>query len=118
MRAEHIGQDLLRWLTDNRETWEPALRDSGALLFRGFGVDSPEALRSCIEATSTEWASYRERATPRTAVGDNIFASTEYPPKEVIPLHNENSHCTSWGWHARGSWPTPKPRNSRAPLSR
>lgn len=94
--SEHIGQDLPRWLCDHCEMWEPALRDSGALLFRGFGVDTPAALRRCIEATSTEWASYRERATPRTAVGDNIFTSTEYPAGEVIQLHNENSHCTSW----------------------
>jgi alpha-ketoglutarate-dependent taurine dioxygenase len=94
--SEHIGQDLPRWLCDHREMWEPALRDSGALLFRGFWVDTPAGLRRCIEATSTQWASYRERATPRTAVGDNIFTSTEYPAREVIPLHNENSHCTSW----------------------
>lgn len=85
--SEHIGQDLPRWLCDHCEMWEPALRDSGALLFRGFGVDTPAALRRCIEATSTEWASYRERATPRTAVGDNIFTSTEYPAGEVIQLH-------------------------------
>jgi alpha-ketoglutarate-dependent taurine dioxygenase len=96
MLSEQIGQDLPRWLHDHSEIWEPALRDSGALLFRGFGIDGPEALRRCIEATSTQWASYRERATPRTAVGDNIFTSTEYPAGEVIPLHNENSHCTSW----------------------
>lgn len=117
MSPEHIGQDLPRWLTDNRETWEPALRDSGALLFRGFGVDSPEALRSCIEATSTEWASYRERATPRTAVGDNIFTSTEYPAKEVIPLHNENSHCTSWPQKLYFCCVTPAATGGETPLA-
>jgi alpha-ketoglutarate-dependent taurine dioxygenase len=94
--SEHIGQDLLPWLSDHSEIWEPALRDSGALLFRGFRIDSPAAIRRCIEATSRQWASYRERATPRTAVGENIFTSTEYPAAEVILLHNENSHCTSW----------------------
>lgn len=96
MLSEHIGQDLAGWLNDHREIWEPALSDSGALLFRGFGIDGPAALRRCIEATSRQWASYREQATPRTAVGENIFTSTEYPAGEVIPLHNENSHCSSW----------------------
>jgi Taurine catabolism dioxygenase TauD, TfdA family len=96
MLSEQIGQDLPRWLYDHCEIWEPALRDSGALLFRGFGIDSSAALRDCIVATSSEWASYRERATPRTAVGDNIFTSTEYPARETIPLHNENSHCVTW----------------------
>lgn len=117
MSPEHIGQDLRRWLSDNRETWEPALRDSGALLFRGFAVDSPEALRNCIEATSTEWASYRERATPRTAVGDNIFTSTEYPAKEVIPLHNENSHCTSWPQKLYFCCVTPADTGGETPLA-
>jgi alpha-ketoglutarate-dependent taurine dioxygenase len=94
--SEEIGRDLPGWLSEHSEVWEPALRDSGALLFRGFGVDSAEVLRGCIEATSVEWAGYRERATPRSAVAENIFTSTEYPAREVIPLHNENSHCTSW----------------------
>lgn len=96
MLPDDIGQDLVPWLHEHSEIWEAALRDSGALLFRGFGIDSPTALNRCIVATSREWASYRERATPRTAVGDNIFTSTEYPAGEVISLHNENSHCTSW----------------------
>ncbi|ORA24206.1 hypothetical protein BST12_05315 [Mycobacterium angelicum] len=96
MLPDDLGQDLVPWLHEHSEIWEAALRDSGALLFRGFGIDSPVALNRCIVATSEEWASYRERATPRTAVGDNIFTSTEYPAREVIQLHNENSHCTSW----------------------
>jgi alpha-ketoglutarate-dependent taurine dioxygenase len=115
--SEHIGQDLVQWLNDHCEIWEPALRDNGALLFRGFGIDSPAALRNCIVATSKEWASYRERATPRTAVGDNIFTSTEYPAREVIPLHNENSHCTSWPLKLYFCCVTPSDTGGETPLA-
>lgn len=96
MSPEGIGQQLIPWLQYHSEVWERLLQESGALLFRGFSIDSPAALRCCIEATSRQWANYREHATPRTALGENIFTSTEYPASEAIALHNENSHCTSW----------------------
>lgn len=117
LRPEQIGQDLFTWLQDHRQTWEPALYESGALLFRGFEIDQPAALRRCIVATSRQWASYREQATPRTEVGDNIFTSTEYPAGEVIALHNENSHCSSWPLKLYFCCVTPARTGGETPLA-
>ncbi|WP_254896579.1 TauD/TfdA family dioxygenase, partial [Amycolatopsis sp. Hca4] len=36
------------------------------------------------------------RSTPRSNVAGNIYTSTEYPPAESIPMHNENSYSASW----------------------
>ncbi|MEU8663110.1 TauD/TfdA family dioxygenase, partial [Actinoplanes philippinensis] len=40
----------------------------------------------------TERAAYKEKATPRSAFGDDVFSSTDLPPAQPINLHNENSY--------------------------
>jgi alpha-ketoglutarate-dependent taurine dioxygenase len=34
--------------------------------------------------------------SPRTKVSDKVYTSTEYPPSETIPLHNELSYLHQW----------------------
>jgi alpha-ketoglutarate-dependent taurine dioxygenase len=94
--APEADADLVEWTLAHAPQWTRALTDHGAVLFRGFAVRGADDLRSVIEATSGDWALYREAATPRHPVASNIFTSTEYPRDQRIPLHNENSHCTSW----------------------
>ncbi len=104
---EPAGPDtpaLADWAAGARPAVEAALREHGAVLFRGFRLDdappsageSTDGFRRFITATSGGWADYREPATPRSQVAANIFTSTEYPAEQRIPMHNENSHCTSW----------------------
>ena len=88
--------DLVGWATQNRDWLTGMLHTHGAILLRGFAKSSPFAFNRFIRATSTQWAPYREPATPRSKVFGNIYTSTEYPAEHEIPLHNENSHCTSW----------------------
>jgi alpha-ketoglutarate-dependent taurine dioxygenase len=94
--APEPGLDLPEWGAGHREELEQLLRQHGALLFRGFLIEGYDDLARFVEVTSEGWSAYREPATPRTRVGDNIFTSTEYPADQRIPMHNENSHCTSW----------------------
>ncbi|MDA0576225.1 TauD/TfdA family dioxygenase [Burkholderia gladioli] len=91
------GADLdpAGWALANRAAIDAALHREGALLLRGFGSANAR-FADVIAATSNEWAGYREPATPRKQVAANIYTSTEYPQEQEIPLHNENSHCTSW----------------------
>jgi alpha-ketoglutarate-dependent taurine dioxygenase len=39
---------------------------------------------------------YKERSTPRTAIGKYVYTSTEYPSEQSIALHNEFSYGMSW----------------------
>ncbi|MGI4859535.1 MAG: TauD/TfdA family dioxygenase [Janthinobacterium lividum] len=94
---------LAEWAESEAELIAEAVRRHGAVLFRGFRVDdvgeaanATQGFSRFIAATSRQWADYREPATPRSQVASNIFTSTEYPADQRIPLHNENSHCTSW----------------------
>jgi alpha-ketoglutarate-dependent taurine dioxygenase len=90
------GASLSDWAHANRDLVEERLLRHGALLFREFETADAGGFERFIRATSSEWAQYREPATPRSQVSENIYTSTEYPAEHAIFLHNENSHCASW----------------------
>lgn len=89
--------DTLEWAQQSREKIRELLNKYGALLFRDHNIkDEQQFERFVAASTCEEWVDYREAATPRSHVNGNVFTSTEYPPKERIFFHNENSHTTSW----------------------
>ncbi|EOD69900.1 TauD/TfdA family dioxygenase [Amycolatopsis vancoresmycina] len=71
------------------------LRDHGAILLRGLPTDL-DLFNAVTETIGGALLTYTERSTPRSAVAGNIYTSTEYPPAESIPMHNENSYSASW----------------------
>jgi alpha-ketoglutarate-dependent taurine dioxygenase len=77
-------------------TWRAKLLEHGALLFRGFGISSVPAFERVVGAWSEDRLDYVYGSTPRHAVGNRLFTTTEYPPSEEIPLHNENSYQREW----------------------
>lgn len=86
------GVDLVAWAAGRREWVEAELHKHGALLFRGFDVDSPSRFEQFITATSSGPLEYHERTSPRSRVSGNIYTSTDYPPEHAIFLHNEQSY--------------------------
>lgn len=90
------GVDLLAWARDSRGFIEKHLLQRGAILFRGFGPQSPQNFEEFINVVSGEALEYRERSSPRSAVAGNIYTSTEHPPDQHIFLHNENSYAGTW----------------------
>ncbi len=88
--------DLLSWVDSNRDELQERLCVAGGVLFRGFRIDSTERFEQLIEAVSGQLLDYTYRSTPRTIVTGKIYTSTEYPPHQTIPLHNENSYTQNW----------------------
>jgi alpha-ketoglutarate-dependent taurine dioxygenase len=88
----------LDWVRTHLAHLQERLRDHGAVLLRGLPVDL-DLFEQVTELVGGDLLRYTERSTPRSAVTGNIYTSTEYPPAESIPLHNENSY--SAGWPAR-----------------
>lgn len=86
------GVNLIDWASGQREVVEEHLSRHGGVLFRGFGIDSPEKLERLIGALSTSPLRYTERSSPRSQVAGNIYTSTDYPPERSIFLHNEQSY--------------------------
>ncbi|WP_339511809.1 TauD/TfdA family dioxygenase [Pseudomonas sp. RL_15y_Pfl2_60] len=86
------GVDLAAWAAGERESLESKLLQYGALLFRGFSVQSVEQFDQVIAALSPGALEYMFRASPRTRVGGNIYTSTDYPADQMIFPHNEHSY--------------------------
>lgn len=86
---------LHTWIGDNLPKVADLLR-GGAILFRGFDVADQADFRMFTRSIDLEYVDYMERATPRTALGDSIYTSTEFPPEHAIALHNENSYVMTW----------------------
>jgi alpha-ketoglutarate-dependent taurine dioxygenase len=89
--------DLLAWAKESKGEIRELLNKHGAILFRGFDIETVEQFEKFVAlATTDECVEYREAATPRSHVNGNVFTSTEYPSAETIFFHNENSHTTTW----------------------
>ena len=90
------GVDLAEWLSVCAADIEPLLVQHGGVLFRGFDVRTGVDFARVVRSFSTELIEYKERSTPRSAVGSFVYTSTEYPADQAIPLHNENSYSHTW----------------------
>ncbi len=69
----------------------------GALLFRGFGASGASNLaRVTLALGNSAPLSYVGGDTPRTAIRDGVYTSTEAPPSVRIPLHQEMSYLRAY----------------------
>lgn len=83
---------LAGWIAAHRDQLRAWLDLHGAVLFRGFGGADAAGLAALLRAAGAEPLDYTERSSPRRAVGDRVFTSTEHPAHAEIPLHCENSY--------------------------
>ena len=84
------------WAAEHRHDLDEWLHRDGAVLLRGFSIGSPEAFHDVVAAIRPRILNYVGGDSPRKAVGDGIYTSTEFPPSMEIGLHNELSYTRSW----------------------
>jgi alpha-ketoglutarate-dependent taurine dioxygenase len=96
VQAEGSNTSLVDWLASNREQLSANFLKHGGILFRGFAIESADQFEEVIGTVSGRLLDYTYRSTPRTVVSGKIYTSTEYPPHQTIPLHNENSYTRAW----------------------
>jgi alpha-ketoglutarate-dependent taurine dioxygenase len=89
-------RDLLSVVRADREGVRRRTREHGAILFRGFAVETPAQFGEICAALTDELLDYTERSTPRNQVEGKVYTSTEYPPAAHIPLHCEMAYTTKW----------------------
>jgi len=70
--------------------------DYCAVLLRGIGIDTVDKFQDFLACSPNPRLDYRHGNSPRSAVGDGIYTSTEYPPEYEITLHNELSYAARW----------------------
>ncbi len=79
-----------------RRMAETLLPLAGGLLFRGLPIRSASDFESFIGAFTSSLVSYEFGSTPRSRVQRQVYTSTEYPPHQHIPLHNEQAYTREW----------------------
>lgn len=89
-------EDLLWWYNANQPTITEKLQSHGAILWRGFGINSPLLLDRVVRAVTGELMDYVDGNSPRTKVQAGVYTSTEYPADYFISLHNELSYAEKW----------------------
>lgn len=75
---------------------EQQLPDCGGLLFRGFVVENAREFKAFAAGFGHPLLNYEFGSTPRTKVDEGVYTSTEYPPHQAIPLHNEQAYTLEW----------------------
>lgn len=93
IRPSVVGLDPLAWARGHREMIEQRVHRHGAVLFRGFPIQSAEAFHAFVEAVVGELMEYRERSSPRHEEGNRVYTSTDHPADQRIFLHNEHSYA-------------------------
>lgn len=90
------GKGIKDWASENRNYLEKELLKKGAILFRGFNIDSTEKFNEFINSLNVELMTYVEQSSPRTRIESKVYTSTEYPPDKKIAMHNEMSYSKNY----------------------
>ena len=95
IEPDTVDVDLVEWAAVNQEFVETNLLQHGAVLFRGFAVESAAAFEKVVSAVCPDmFDEYGD--LPREAEGGKVYSSTPYPADETILFHNEGSHQQRW----------------------
>lgn len=87
--------DLAHWIEGNLEFIETKLLQHGAILFRGFNLDSALAFeRVCLTFCPELFNENGEH--PRETVSGNVYTPVFYPADKKLLWHNENSFNYRW----------------------
>jgi len=94
LEREERGEDpstALGALTTRRDELLDASRRAGAVLFRGFGIDTPEAFDAFVRSFGLPGFTYRESLSNavRVDLTSRVFTANEAPPEATIRLHHE-----------------------------
>ena len=88
--------DPVAWVAGRRDWLGSQMAEHGGILLRNFPISGIAEFEELMRALCGELMEYSYRSTPRHKVHGNVYTSTEYPPDQHIPLHNENSYAAAW----------------------
>jgi alpha-ketoglutarate-dependent taurine dioxygenase len=95
IEPESPDTDLTGWATQEKETLEKQLLKHGAILFRGFGIDSAAQFNDFVSTLCPQL--FDENGEhPRASLGGKVYTPVFYPPEKKLLWHNENSFNQRW----------------------
>jgi alpha-ketoglutarate-dependent taurine dioxygenase len=92
-----IKQSGLAWVKSHVNEINQWVNRDGFALLRGLNIVSSNQFSTILETIFGEPLSqYMYRSSPRTALKNNIYTTTEYHADQVILQHNENAYSNRW----------------------
>lgn len=84
-------EDVVNWVKDNKQELESVLIESGALLFRGFPINSAETFDQFSAAFGYGNFTYKESLSNAVRINftERVFTANEAPKDVEIYLHHE-----------------------------
>lgn len=83
---------LTSWYQDNSEFVEQKLLEHGAILFRGFDINTPAAFARLTRSIAPGLLDCLDDNGPRTKITSGIYTSTEYPAEYQLSMHSEYAY--------------------------
>lgn len=93
IRPNYAGLILGEWMKGNQASFDRQIGQHGAILFRGFRIDTVDRFQDFMKGFEGVPQPYKQRSSPRIEVAKNIYHSTTYPADQRINMHSENSYA-------------------------
>lgn len=107
--------DVGDWAKSDRQFIETNLLKHGAILFRGFNLNSVANFENFAQAICPElFGEYGD--LPREGLGGKVYGSTPYPADKAILFHNESSHIHRWPMKIWFYCVQPAPEGGETPI--
>lgn len=95
LQATTDDLDTVAWARSQADYIEMLVARHGGILFRNFGLKTPQDFEAFAEAIEPElYGSYGD--LPKKEGGKKTYRSTPYPERQMILFHNESSHLDRW----------------------
>jgi alpha-ketoglutarate-dependent taurine dioxygenase len=107
--------NLEEWARANLGFIEARLQKHGAILFRGFDVNSPSVFEGFAHAICPQLFDENGEHN-RGSVSGKIYTPVTYPANKLLLWHNENSFNDAWPMKIWFCCATPAPEGGETPL--
>src|SRR5215212_7741027 len=83
---------LSSWYNENEALVDEMFLKHGAILFRGFAVNTPSAFARLTRSVAPGLLDCLDDNGPRTKITSGIYTSTEYPAEYQLSMHSEYAY--------------------------
>jgi alpha-ketoglutarate-dependent taurine dioxygenase len=83
---------LTSWYQENVDFVEQKLLEHGAILFRGFDINTPASFARLTRSIAPGLLDCLDDNGPRTKITSGIYTSTEYPAEYQLSMHSEYAY--------------------------
>lgn len=95
IKNKNEDQKLENWFSANKKHFDLELLKYGAILCKGFNVNTVEKFQNLTKTFTNDLLDYKMRSSPRYEITSNVYVSTTYPKEEHINMHSESSYAPS-----------------------